>query len=322
MSTVMLMMILALYVSSRGSLFASLQLQRRTAALYAAEAGLAETMEALEVSGFATPGGPLSGSLPGGGTWRVQFKNAAPFSDRDSVSNLTNGAGLAASYRGPDTVPRYSALIVVEGTVGGVTEILDAIITRGGGGPSVANAMQASGKVRMKGDVFINGAKSISNSSAVPGNVQSNATSGTTVDWDGTGTINITGTVSSQGGAINLGGSYVPGGGTPTTGVTASFPVVDIPGDIASKASVGLTPTIVPFGTTTIGTGDYYYSGDLNLDGDLQLNGGKLYVDGKLTVNGSITGDGSVYVGGQTALKGDAKVMATMWPCIVTAVFL
>lgn len=84
MSTVMLMMVLSLYLASRGSLFASLQLQRRTAALYVAEAGLAETMEALEANAFVSPTGPLSGTLPGGGTWEVRFKTAGPFGDRDS----------------------------------------------------------------------------------------------------------------------------------------------------------------------------------------------------------------------------------------------
>jgi hypothetical protein len=312
MATVLLMMVLALYIASRGSLLASLQLQRRTAALYVAEAGLAETMEYLESNAFVAPGGPLTGTLPGGGTWSVQFKASAPFGDRDSVSNLTNGSAASNSFRGNASVPPYSALVVVQGTVSGVTEVLEAVITRGGGGPSIANALQASGRIRLRGDVSIDGIKALDDPTAVPGNVQSNADAGTTIEWNaGGGTIKISGTVSSQGGSINLGPTYVPGGGTPTTGVTAAFPTVDIVADIAAQAGVAHPPPIVPFGTTILASGDYYHSGDLVLNGDLDLRGGKLYVDGELTVNGSISGEGSVYVGGKTSLKGDAKVRAS-----------
>ncbi|MCE7870241.1 hypothetical protein DYH09_07665 [bacterium CPR1] len=48
MSSILLMMVISLYLSARGGLFSSISHQRRTQSLYTAEAGLADTMEALE----------------------------------------------------------------------------------------------------------------------------------------------------------------------------------------------------------------------------------------------------------------------------------
>jgi hypothetical protein len=313
MSTVLLMMVLALYTASRGSLFGSLHLQRRTAALYVAEAGLAQVMEDLETSGFAPPPpGPWTGTMPGGGTWSVQFHTAGAPGPNDSIFNLVSPAA-ASSYRGAATVPPFSALVVVTGTVGDVRQVLEAVITRGGGGPPLSNALQASGAIKLKGSVKVDGVKALDDGTPVPGKIQSNASTGTSVEWDpGAGppppTIQITGTVSHTGGSVDLNG-YVPGGGDPVAGVTAAFPSVDVVSEVSAKAG-SPPPAVVPFGTTVIPSGDFYHSGDLTIDGDLKLGGGNLYVSGKLTVNGSVSGDGSVYVADKTTLMGDSKILS------------
>lgn len=312
MSTVLLMMLLALYTATRGTLFGSLHLQRRTAALYIAEAGLAQIMEDLETSGFAPPGpGPLTGTF-GGGTWSAKFHSTGARGPGDSIFNLASSAA-GDSYRGPATVPPYSALLVVTARAGDVQQVLEAVVTRGGGGPLLANALQASGVIKFKGDVKVDGIKALDDGTPVPGKIQSNASTGTTVEWDpSTGppapSIQITGTVSHMGGSVDLNG-YVPDGGAPVAGITAAFPSVNVVSEVSSKAG-SPAPPVVPFGTTTIPAGDFYHSGDLVIDGDLKLNGGKLYVSGKLTVNGSVSGEGSVYVADKTTMMGDSKILA------------
>lgn len=305
LTVILMLMVIALYLTARGGLFSSLNHERHTAALYVAEAGLADSIEALEAASFVDPGN-LSGVLSSGGRWDVVFKSGPPFSQFDSVNNLT-GSGSAESYRGANTVPPYSALIVVRARLGGVERVVEGIITRGGGGGDYEYAMLASGTIRMQGDVLVDGVTGLDDPTAVPGKIHTNATSSTPVEWLGGGNINISGSVSAQGGVVDLQG-YVPGGGISPAGTLASFPSVDVPSEIAAKTS-SPAPTITPFGTTTLTSGDYYHSGDLTVDGDIDLQGGNLYVDGQLNVNGSIKGEGAVYVAGDTSFKGDAAVL-------------
>ncbi|MEW6279275.1 MAG: pilus assembly PilX N-terminal domain-containing protein [Candidatus Eremiobacterota bacterium] len=310
MTSVLLMMVLALYISSRGGLFSTMNHQRRLKALYVAEAGLADTMEALEGAGFG-PVGSLTGTLPDGGTWQVNFNDTGPpYTDMESVNNLTVG-GAAESYRGLNSVPPYSALVVVRARVGGVDRVLEAIVSRGTAPVNVTNAMQGTGNVLMIGDVAVDGIKALNDNTPVPGRIHSNASSGVAIKWDdqaGTATANITGSVSASGSSTIDLASATPGGGIQTGQAPAPFPAVDVVGTIASNSSAP-APVLNMTGTTTLAAGDYYYNGDMNLTGgDLSLNGANLYVTGDLTVNGSISGDGSVYAGGQTTLMGDANV--------------
>ncbi|GMU52936.1 MAG: hypothetical protein AMXMBFR33_20820 [Candidatus Xenobia bacterium] len=309
LTSILLMMVISLYLSARGGLFSSMNHQRRTQSLYTAEAGLADTMEALEAANFNLPG-PLSGTLPSGGTWDVQFAAGPPYTDLDSVNNLTNPNGWAESYRGPATVPPSSALIIVRARAGGIERVLEAVITRGGGPINLTNAIQTSGALVMEGNVKIDGVKALNDATPVPGSVHSNASSGTAVKWDPmAGSALITGMVSSVASgasAIDLAG-YTPQGGTQDGKAPAPFPNINIAGTVSSK-SAAPSPALNPMGTSALGGGDFYNSGDVVLNGDLKLDGTNLYIDGNLTVNGSITGTGSVYVSGETALKGDSQI--------------
>lgn len=308
MSSLLLIMVIALFLASRGSLFGTMENQRRVQALYVAEAGLAETMAYLEDNAFTSPP-TLSGSLPAGGTWNVRFKTGGPYGPDDSVNNLTNAASFADSHRGPASVPPASALIVVTATVGGVDRTLEAIVTRGAVTGSFSNAIQSSGMLNLGGDVAIDGITSLTDSTPVPGNLHSNKASGPTISWDGSGTASITGTVTSPAGAgsIDLQG-YVPAGGAPSAGGPAPFPTENIVARVSSKSS-SPPAMIAPSGTTSLPAGEQYAGSDTTVNGDLVLNGTDLYVNGNLSVNGSISGKGSVYVSGQTTFRGDAKVV-------------
>lgn len=308
MSSLMLLMVLCLFLASRGSLFGTMENQRRLQALYVAEAGLAETMAYLEDNAFTAPAN-LSGSLPSGGTWSVRFVSGPPFTQDDSVNNLTNAGSYAASHRGGTSVPPASALIVVTASYAGVERQLEAIITRGTVAGGFANAIQASGTLHLGGDVSVNGVTSLTDSTPVPGNLHSNKASGPTITWDGAGTADITGTVTAPAGAasIDLQG-YTPGGGAPGVGGTAPFPLENIVSKVGSMS--GSTPAVIaPSGTTSLGAGAQYAGSSTTVNGDLVLNGTDLYVQGDLSVNGSITGKGSIYVTGETTFRGDSRVV-------------
>ncbi|MCE7872881.1 hypothetical protein DYH09_21210 [bacterium CPR1] len=310
MTAILALMLMALFTATRASLFGGMVHHRKVAALYAAEAGLAVTMAELEANGFTPPSSTLTGTLQGG-SWSVTFAGGPGPGALDSVNNLQNTAGSAESYRGPNTVPPASALIIVRAQCGGVERVLEAMVTRGMTGANLTRAIQSTGTVTMIGDAMVDGIKALDDLTPVPGHIQSNSAGpGTVIKWDPQGgAANITGTVSSvaTGAAIDLAG-YTPGGGVPQTGVgAAAFPVIDIPGEISAKSS-SPAPTFNATGVSSLGTGDYYHSGDVTLNGDLDLDGANLYVTGNLTVNGSISGKGSIYVQGETSFQGDASI--------------
>ena len=313
MITILTMMLVALYVAVRGGLISASVQSRRVRASYAAEAGLADAMSALETSGFSLSGSSLSDQLSSGGSYQIQFKENPPFGPLDSVSNLHNDSAALDSYHGPATVPPQSALIIARGEFEGVERVIEALVTRGGERVVIINALQSTGTVRLRGTVEVDAFAGLGDVGQAPGNVQSNADSGVTVEWDNSvsgSTANITGTVSSQGGTIDLAG-YTPGGGSPLSGTVGRFPAVDIGQRVAARTG-SPPPSISPLGATTLEPGEFYQSGNVTVNGDLVLEETDLFIAGDLRVNGSITGDGSIFVTGDTDFLGDATVSASV----------
>ena len=111
MTSVLSMMLIALYVSARNGILAATVKSRRVAAQYVADAGLVETMEALKAGSYSMTSGQLTGSLSSGGTYSVEFKDSPPFGPFDSVNNINNTLGAAESHHGPQSVPPEAALI-------------------------------------------------------------------------------------------------------------------------------------------------------------------------------------------------------------------
>lgn len=315
MCSLLLLMVLSLIMMLRGELFVSQKNFSRTSGLYLAESGVARSMLELENDDTWAGGTNLTvAGIPG--SYSVQFNSAAPFSSLDSVNNL-NGAGFAESYRGPNTVPPHSALLIVNANVGGVSRVLEVLVTRGSVVGSLNDPILSSGRVLMQGDVSVNGITSLTDNTPVPAGIQSNLSGNVSdaVQWvnGGSNTANITGTVSSSSSAgaaaISMPGATVTGGTVPGA-APRPLPNIDVLSAISGKTS-SPAPVINGTGTTVLGTGDYYHSGDLVINaGDLQLDGASLYVSGKLTVNGTIAGNGSVYVGGETRFQGDARLTA------------
>lgn len=313
MTSVLFLMVLALIVALRGELFTSGQELNRTSALYLAEAGLADAMDALETN--PTWSGVTNQAIPGvRGSYTVEFGSAAPFTSEQSVNNL-GGAGWAESHRGPSTVPPNSALLIVRARVNGVERVLEATVTRGNSLPKLDDPLLTSGRIYLAGNVTVDGIKALDDNTPVAAGIHSNmgGSANDVINWDaGPGdTAVISGqvsTTSSGAGAIDMPGATIAGG-TQTGAAAQALPTIDVSGTVLGMSSAP-TPTLNPSGATVLASGDYYLSGDVSLNGDLVLNGARVYVNGKLDVNGSVTGDGSLYVNGQTSLRGTAAVVA------------
>lgn len=310
MITVVTMLMVALFAGALGPAAQSFTLNRQISGLYVAEAGLQHAICELErAPGWATgfPRLPTQGNT---GFYTVQFRTTAPYTNKDSVNNMA-GTAAADSYRGTGTVPKGTALIVVEAEVNGTRERLEALVGEGLNVP-VGTAMLGGDDINLSGQVKVNGIRAFNDVASVAADIHSNrgGTGSNVVTYSGSAARiegNVS-TVASTPAALNLGGATVTG--TTQVGAAArQFPTVNILSTIASKSS-SPAPTINPAGSTVLAAGDYYHSGNLVVNGDLDLQGAKLYVSGNITVNGSIEGKGAVYSGNTTRLQGSAKVLA------------
>jgi hypothetical protein len=314
-SGIILMMVLALFLSVRERLFTSQTYRNQTAALYLAESGLWDAVAQLEVDPTWTAGFQDK-SLPGvPGSYTITFNTSgAPFSPDESVNN--NDGTADANYRGANFVPSGCASLVVIANVGGYERKLEALVRMGGGLYPATAPIMTSGRVDLRGSVNIDGRKSQSDPTRVDADVQSNKAEAdpNIVVWDGNGAASIDGKVSvvaPNADAINLSG-YNPVGGTENGAAKQPIPDVNILAKVQANRNAPAA-MINSSGTTTLSppsatADDLYQGGDLNIQGDLVLDGVNLYVVGELHVNGSITGSGSVFVTKGTTLQGDARI--------------
>lgn len=308
---ILTIMVVALIVALRAGGGSSQSYYARAASLSVAEAGLADAMGELEgnplwATGFNAK--PMKGAP---GTYTVTFNQATgPFTADQSINN--SDGSHSESYRGANTVPAGASLIVVVARVNGVERRLEALIAPQTASLNLDNSLLTTGRIKLEDDIQIDGIQGLDDSTTIDGDLQSNNAddhSSDVITWSGSGTLNIDGKVSSSGSSgstINMGSGTITGGTHPNAAPVA-IPRINIPAQIAAKSS-NPAPTLVPFGVTTVPSGDYYIDGDLTLDGDLQLDGGSLYVSGKLTVNGSVSGTGSLFVGADTAIHGNADM--------------
>jgi hypothetical protein len=305
MMAVLLMMVVGMLSMGRGRLFSSAMARDSLSAKYVAEAGVADSMLALE-SNVAWAG--VSQQQLGRGHYSVRFGSGPP--DLQSVNNLLLDTP-ADSYRGTATVPPRSALLIVQAQVGSSLRTLEVLISKGTTGMSGGAALQSSGRILAQGDLKVDGIKSFSDATAVSAGLFStlSGTGSDLIRWSG-GTATISGTVSSVGssaGAVNMPGASIAQG--IQTGVAPRpFQAFDIPASVSAHSSAP-APTLNGTGVTVLSGGDFYYNGDLDLNGgSLKLDNAKLYVNGKLTINGSLNGTGSVFVNGDTSLQGDTSI--------------
>lgn len=313
----------ALVASVRHNLNLTWQYVRKNGALYAAEAGIARCLVEMESDKAWTAGfdrEPLEGER---GAYSVAFSAGIgrPGPDQ-SINNLT-GSGWVSSYRGPNTVPPRCALLVVTGEYEGVTKTIEVLV-QSGGEENLRGAAIVSGRIVLAGDVKVEGRTTLDqHSEKIPAGIHSNLINDEpdlVVHEDGSGTVEVSGVVSSCGSseqAIQINDKDVP---KQTGAAQKPIPYVDIESTIAEAESKHLTSPnfATPQTECNLEMGEYYVDGDLEITGsdptkggDLTLNNAKLYVKGNLTINGTVKGSGSVFVGGKTTLAGRTSIKTT-----------
>lgn len=317
MSVILMVMVMALFKSVGGQLFISKNQFDEIVALNSAEAGVARTMQLLELSPTFNAD-LIDQSMPSlRGTYTIMFWDGSgvPGPD-DSVNNLF-GLTPAPSSRGP--IPPNSALIICTGKLGSATRRVEALVR--GGPSSVEFPVLGAGELRFRGRMKVDGIESLSSSNPLDVEIHSSKTGvGNMVSWDpilATDRAIVQGKVSSSSNTpdrILFDGSNAPGS-YPNYDVMdfqrsapKPAPFIDIESAVAGHSS---SPgAVLPSaGTVVLNGGNHYYDTDQSIDGDLVLkNGAKIYVKGNFTVNGSITGKGAVMVTGDTALMGDATL--------------
>lgn len=316
--SLLIVMVGALFSAVKSKLFLSQNYRNQVAALYLAELAVNDAMTELEndpdwVAGFSDK------TLPGvDGSYSLTFNTSGPpFGEFESVNNAT-GSG-DESYHGPGTVDRGHCLLVATAQVGRSTRTVEALVEVGGGLPPLDVPLLNDGKIVLRGDVDIQGVKSLRDNSPVLAGIHSNlATSAPNlVDLSAvTSASTITGEISSSGSstnALSLGAYGARHTGGQATGASPKpFPHVDIISQVAAKSSA--PAPLIGGGTTVLSVSaapEYYHSGALTINGDLKLQGVSLYVDGPLTINGALEGNGSVYVTGKSTFQGSTSVTTT-----------
>lgn len=300
----------SLVLLSRGEAFRSLRYYDQTNLYYIREAGVADVRAELMaqpdwVTGFSDK--TLS-DVPG--SYSVVFNTTGTnFQPDESVNNLS-GSGSVPGPRG--NVPAGCVDLALVARSRGLESRVYVLLRRGAD-VARTDSLYASGRIRMLGQVSVDGIKSFEDPQPVAAGIHSNlaADASGLITWTGAAgeSAAISGkvtSVSSNAGAIDFSGTYTSAGLEVGVGA-ATPPRPDLAGIVAGQTALP-PPSWNPTGTTTIGA-DSYQSGSVTLNGDLVLNGGKLYVDGDLEVNGSISGVGSVYVTGKTSFKGDSQVL-------------
>lgn len=323
MSVVLLMMMLSLIQVVTTQSQQTRVHHDEIAALYAAEAGLADVMSRLELQsdwqvGFR--GEPL-GNRPGQ-YWVNFYPTGTAPPDDASINNL-NGTFARVGPRGR-MVPRGAALIVVTARVGMAERQLEAMLNSSGV-VNVEYPLLTSDSIDLLGQINITGIKSLGSFERIPAGLHSNLRvnpADATIRWrpDPTASLHrqatVTGKVSSvdaRGLAINFGSDETryDVGAFERNAARQNFPTM---GDITRQVNLHQdkpAPVLEPSGVTTLNSGQFYTGEDLEIHGDLVLDGGELFVNGDLTINGGIAGEGAIWASGKVTFKGDSLLQTS-----------
>lgn len=314
-STILLILIVALLTSLKDDKYAALEMNSRAEIEYVAEAGIAYATLQLSKNNNWKPTSLTPHELPdGSGSFTIAFDiDGGPVGPNYSVNNLAYTT-KADGPRGSSTVPGRTADVVVLAEVDGRQERYEVLISRGFSEP-LGVPLLASGDITLEGPVNVQGTQTTTNPSGTPSGIHSNSREDKAgiVNWTGTGDdeayINGEVSVSSTNpGAIGASSNFFPDSVNHSAG-SKQFPLVDV--DLAVLAG-GTVPNLVvnPGGTTVVSGGDRKFVGGV-INGDLELDGVNLFVKGDLEVNGTIKGTGAIYVKGNTSFKGTAQLGGT-----------
>lgn len=287
----------------------------RIAALYAAEAGVADAVERLNDDNGWAPS-DYRVTLPNGyGSYAISFA-AGPSSDPNLSINNLQSYSTVTGPRGADTVPPASVYLVVDGYAYGQSRRAEVIL-RATPFETLRGPFVTSGRIALSGNVQVDGVESFGSWVNVEAGIHSNLSGvqNNVITWEGNSgeraIIRGEVTTSSVGPqAIDMDLSGVGGYSShgEETGISARrFPRIDVERIVARAGDRGLPTHNSVVGTNEITGGDHKFAGGV-INGDLVLDNCNLYVSGDLEVNGSITGNGSIFVLGDTTFAGSASV--------------
>ncbi|MFA7480542.1 MAG: hypothetical protein WC314_08570 [Vulcanimicrobiota bacterium] len=304
MGVILLMMLAALLAAARRGSFSSDHFRRREATRYVAEEAVAVMLARLREDPEGETDLVDQATVFGGGSYTVRF------SETESVNNL-RGDDLKPGPYG-DVAPG-NALLRIHARTQGYERIFDVMLGPPPNPPGQVDALVASGRLELHGDVEVAADAGFTDLTPVDANIVSNSID----DTDGL----IKWTPLPTGGSISVEGAVQLPGTNPdaldfsgftlnTDRLSGPKPLerVDIPFEIARARDRGLGTVSITSGTP-LPSGEYYIDGPIDLPGDLILENTKLYVSGDLTVHGSIQGRGALFVGGSTTFKGSARVI-------------
>ena len=322
MSVVLLMMMVSLVRAVTTQDYLTRGYHDNVAAMYVAEAGLADVMSHLELDGAWIDGfdGEPMQNRPGN-YWVKFHTGSGPVPDDASVNNIV-GTNTLPGPRGR-IVPRGAALILVTARVGSAQRQLEAIVNSSGV-INVEYPLMTSGNIELRGGVTIDGIHSLQGFERVAAGIHSNSrgNGGPSILWSpgssSSAKVTVTGKVSAvDTRPIGMGIDFGPDSSRYDVGAferaSAQKPFPGM-GDIDRQVNMHASdppPILSSGGTTTLSTGSFHKSGNLNVSGDLVLDGGELYVDGDLTINGGISGQGAVWASGKISFKGDSTLQSS-----------
>ncbi len=272
----MVMLFGVLSLASYNILFVG-NFRQRTAALYAAEAGVAYAINTLEQNpAMAT------GSFIGSSSNPIKMNKSDGSFYVKIESNDLSGTG--------------KAVILSTGMSGSFKKVVRVEVEREAGS---YNAITSEGPIVLSGDVFVNAIKSILYPKEETGNIHTNYSGSLAIDVNGDGVLNINGICSAVGTITDK---------IPPDHKKEGAPHIQNPG--IDKSSL----LNVTFTSHTIGA-DGNVLENTELDGSVVINGGLelhngvvLHVKGDLTINGGLVGDGTVVVDGKTVIKGATEL--------------
>jgi hypothetical protein len=311
LTLVLFMVCLAVVARTRTGANFQLEGQKDIAALYAAEAGVAEALArwSEDATKSWAPAVYQRTLQDGEGSFEIRFDAA------HSRNNLNNPAA-ADGPRGPASVPGLTALLIVTGRAQGKERTLEVLVGRSGLISSPA-ALLGQRAVHLAGNVTVTGVRSMQDRSEVPADlvVLNSEDSAGHATWDGAGELNVSGAITSNSGnsaAISpaFGSGNVSNGVLPEQSRTAPA-TVDISARVSSAFSEPHNTPVLSGPATTLSAGNHCLSNPVIYDGDLVLDGANLYVNGDLHLNGSIKGTGSVFVTGDTVVQGTTTIQAS-----------
>ncbi|MCL5773421.1 MAG: hypothetical protein M1536_03465 [Firmicutes bacterium] len=276
LSFILMILLFSSFTASSNNILFVASYRSKTAAFYAAEAGIYDAINKLQ----------------GGVNNNLSFEAKMPNSEASYKVNIDNYLNSPQEY----------AVITSTGIAGNFKRCLQVTVEKGAGS---YNGLYNDGTIEFKDGAFINGIRSLKNPKIETGNIHSNSDAVRAIFGSGDPgkKVYITGKASARGG-VDYASMGLPMDKV-ETGKTSGVKALAI-GDIVPPGTIFSSNSIPADGVIMQNT---KINGSLVVNGNLELKGNQvLYVKGDMVVNGAIYGEGKIVVEGNTTFRGYSKV--------------